>query len=94
MPYRFDVVFLYWNGICLLVLSAIAFFSIFIFRTVKNVLQRTSLEASWDFDLLCFLMVRVGYPLFLTQVRMPLFTREYFFLYPVRYICRVFQNFS
>jgi hypothetical protein len=48
-----------WN--LLLVLSAIAFFSIFIFRTVKNVLQRTSLEASWDFDLLCFLMVWVGY---------------------------------
>lgn len=48
-----------WN--LLLVLSAIAFFSIFIFRTVKNVLQRTSLEASWDFDLLCFLMVGVGY---------------------------------
>jgi len=51
--------FLEWN--LLLVLSAIAFFSIFIVRSVKNALQRTSFEAGWNFDLLCFLMVWVGY---------------------------------
>lgn len=48
-----------WN--LLLVLSAIAFFSIFIVRSGKNVLQRRSFEVGWNFDLLCFLMVGIGY---------------------------------
>jgi hypothetical protein len=48
-----------WN--LLLVCSAIAYFSIFIVRTVKNAMLRTSVGSCWNFDLLCFLMVWVGY---------------------------------
>jgi hypothetical protein len=48
-----------WN--LFLVLSAIAFFSIFIVRSGKNALQRRSFEAGLNSDLLCFLMVWIGY---------------------------------
>ena len=95
MPYRFSCCFplLEWN--LLLVLSAIAFFSIFIVRTVKNVLQRTSLEASWNFDFLCFLMVWIGYPFIsYTSPKASFYPRVFLPIIPFVILCRVFQNFS
>jgi len=50
-----------WNPV--VVVSAIAFLLVFIVRTVQNTLRHGSWEIRWDFDLLCFLMVIIGFPL-------------------------------
>ena len=48
----------------LLVLSALVFFSVFLVRTVRNTLWRGPAETSWQYDVLCFLLVLIGYPFF------------------------------
>ena len=47
-----------------LVLSTIAFFSVFLVRTVRNTLWRGSADIRWNHDFLCFLLILIGYPFF------------------------------
>lgn len=51
-----------WNLV--LMVATISFLSVFFVRMARNTLRRAPCEIHWNFDLLCFLMVIIGYPLF------------------------------